>query len=876
MNRQNAPTPRGSGGDSASTRWLTEPPRTRTTLEILEEGDIKAVQVTGTLDGYPDVRVATRYEVRPCEPGVRIRSELANGSPDSLSVFLTDAFYWGGRQNLAFTPGLGSGFSHPSFGLTDIATAFRDIPFMVAGLHTEPAATYGVLSCTDETLSGFQSEEISALGPEPRILPPRDWEASERFVFAAAGASVSAGVDLALELRDMLWDEPYITLSGVVTAPGGHLGDTLRASVEVREGTPGSAFTAMTPWTHILPGADGRFSARVPTNRDYVLVTQAFGADEAEVAVAVGDEDVDVGTLTLEAVGEVTIDVTVDGIADHALVFVVPTDDATEEATLGTTFGHFEECAPLLGFQHQASPACNRVLVNGPTTIALRPGAYSFFTVVGPFSSLGAAEGVTVTATTGQSVLLEVRSLPVQPAGTLSGDFHVHGGASFDAQIPDADRVKAFLAARIEVVASTEHDTVADYAEAMAALGASARMQLITGTESTGHILFPYRTDSSFPRVVGHWNFWPVPYDPAGPYRGAAWDELAEPGLLMTRQEDAGWDAEEGVVQLNHPLGGVQFGRDYSWGSAAGFDGTEDLLAEYDGTGQSLYFHKPEGARYSNDEYDVQEVMNGTRNEAFLQYRAFWFWLLNQGIVRGGTANSDSHTLTENVIGTPRNLVFTETTLGDFDLATFDADVRAGHVLGTNGPVILAWTVDATGATREPGLDAFVPDERGTLHVEIVAAPWVPVTEVRFVANGELRGRIELETQPADPWDETLLQRYAGDVPLTSLLPQEGDAWIVVEAGAPLTENADLDCNGFPDTGDNDGNGEIDWRDVEGLEEDPEVSCLETVGPLAEPPEPDRGSAEWYFRTVTPHGYPLAFTNPFLLDRDGGGFTGAP
>ena len=77
------------------------------------------------------------------------------------------------------------------------------------------------------------------------------------------------------------------------------------------------------------------------------------------------------------------------------------------------------------------------------------------------------------------------------------------------------------------------------------------------------------------------------------------------------------------------------------------------------------------------------------------------------------------------------------------------------------------------------------------------------------------------------------------------------------------------------------GDGTIDWQDVddEELEEAPESGCFEigSAGPLKDPPIPeDRSSADYFFHAVHPGGYPLAFTNPFVLDLDGDGeFTGA-
>lgn len=834
-----------------------------TSIELLDEGDVKAVQVIGTLDDRPDIPIATRYEIRPCEPGVRVRTEFANGSPDALSVFLTDGFYWGDRDNIAFTPRPDGGFNHPSFGLSTVADAMFEVPFMVAGLHSSPGASYGTVSCDDETLSGFESVYVSAVGKAPRVMPGRDWDTFDRFILAADGPSVSKAADVALELRRQLWGEAYATVSGKLDAPGGHLGSTMRAAVQLVSGT--------TPWTHVIPADDGTWSARVPAGQDYTAEIQAFGKTVSTQELGTIDGDTDVGTLSAPAVGEVTLDVTIDGAEDHALVFVVPSDDATAEAVSATTYGQWDPCAPNLGLPHGGSPGCNRVLVDGPTTIALPDGTYDFYTSAGPFSTLGAALSVKVDATTAQTVPLDVTMLDLQPAGTLTGDFHVHGARSFDAEIPDLDRVKAFLAARIQVIISTEHDAVNDYAEAVEELGAAARIHLVNGVETTGHILFHFRTDVTYPEVIGHWIFWPLPMDPLGPYRGAAWDEKMEPGALFDAQKAAGWDEDLGVNQLNHPIGGMQFGRDYSWGSAAGFKVNEPLVQDYDGSGQSLFFHTPDGAQHSNADYDVQEVMNGSWNENYEGYRTFWFWLLDQGVVRAGTANSDSHSLTENVLGTPRNVVYTSTTFDDFDLGTFDADVRAGHILGTNGPVI-----EATVGTHTPSTTAFTPSGGDTLHVAVRAAPWVPVDEVRIVVDGEVAQTLDGLPVPGDPFGAADLDRLDTDVPLSDLVDcSAGDHWIVVEAGHALPTNEDLNCDGIPDTGDNNGDGSIDWHDVDGLEEDPGVDCYDTVGPMTNPPAPERGSADWTFQTVEPNGYPLSFTNPFLIDCDGNGFAGA-
>lgn len=834
------------------------------TIDILDEGDVKAVLVTGRLDGYPKSKVATRYELRPCEPGVRVRTEVINGGPDPLSWFLTDAWYFGGRGSLPFTPGPGAGYEHPSFGLSTIGQAFRDTPYLATGGHEGPSASFSEVSCSDDELSGFHSAELSAVGPAPAVVYPGDWIVFERFIGVGPGPSAAGGVDVALEVRRQLHDEPYVTLSGSVEVPGVR-SDAVETSVVIRAGD--------VPWTQVFPGGDGSWSARVPTNQAYTVEVRAFGKVVAESDVSVGDADATVEPIVLDEPAQITLDATVDGVADEVQVFVLAADDATADATQGDFLGYFAGCAPYLGSPHGNSPACNRVLVNGPTTVILEPGTYDFFASVGPFSTLAAARGVVVEAGAAQTLPLAVQMLPVQPAGTLSGDFHVHGAASFDAQIDDLDRARAFLAARVQVIATTEHDAAWDYHDALVTLGAEDRLALMVGTESTGHILFGYRSDTTFPGVTGHWNFWPITFDEDGPWHGPSWDELAEPGALATRQRDAGWDDVDGVMELNHPVGGLQFGRDFGWASAARFDFTQPLSHDYDGTRNTLFFHQPDGAAFANSDYDVQEVMNGTNNGTFLGYRAFWFYLLDQGIVRAGVANSDSHSLTENVLATPRTLVWTDTTVADFEPAVFNADLRDGRAIGTNGPVIVASLVDGEDAFG-PSVDVLTPGAAAVLHLEVTAAPWVPVDEVRIIVNGDPVMSFADLPVPADPFGTEGLERMTFDMPLADLLPAAGDAWIVIEAGHALEPAADLDCDGVPDTGDNNRDGTIDWRDVAELTEDPAVDCLDTVGPLTDPREPERGTPDAWFRAVTPGGYPLAYTNPFLIDVDSNGFSG--
>ena len=884
----------GGGNDSLrnifhATGLLPEDAVRYNSYQFVEEAGVAAVQFQGHLDDHPEYRVNTRYEMRPCDPGIRVRTEFINAGIEPRSWLGADGFYYGKREHLPFTASPGAGFEHPSFGLTTVPDAIQDTPYLAIAAHTEPAVSYGIVACNIEQASGFHSTEVSAMGAPLQVVIPRDYMVYERFIGVSEGAAVSGAVDLALEVREKLWGETWATLSGQVTSSSDvnqFIGADVRAAVLISEGTLQTPAEERIPRSHALPDESGLFSARLPANRSYVLSVQSFGHTVLEQEVVVAQDSVDVGALELPPVGELMLDARVDGMRHHVLALVYPADDETEAAVNGAIFGQFESCAPLLGNPNGPSPACNRILVDGAVTLPILPGSYDIFATAGPFSTL-AHQRVDIAAGQSTSAVLELHSLDLQPAGTVSADLHVHGSASFDSSIPDYDRVAAFLAARVEVIASTDHDVVWDYAAAMEELGAWDRMYLIEGLETTGHILFRLQPDFPFPQVNGHWNFWPVPFDPEGAWRGATWDEKVEPGELFTRlQNFTGWDAATGVAQLNHPIGDLQFGRDLGYASTLSLPATEvdgdrqvvvDLPTEFDGTPASMFLYQPPGSDFANSDYDTQEVMNGTNNEQFLSFRAFWFYLLNQGVVRAGTANSDSHGLTDNVLGSPRNIVSTTTSLLAFDEAVFNQSIKQGRILGTNGPVLAISTTDDTGAIQTPHITPFTPAADATLNISLNAAPWVPVEEVRIIVNGEVVRTLRDKIGPAsDPMGTTVTPRIEGlQIPLTELLPASGDAWLVVEAGQALAANADLNCDGLPDTGDNNADGTIDWQDVEGLEEAPEEACLGSTGPLAEPPPPtDRTSPEYFFYAAVPGGYPLAFTNPLIFDRDGNGYTG--
>jgi hypothetical protein len=833
-------------------------------------GAYVAVVFRGHLEGDPRVTVVTRYELRPCEAGLRVRTDLYNGARDPNTLALTDAFFWGDRTLLPFVPLPGHGFRMPELDLLKLDQAWREWPFLAARTQAAPDVSYAVVPCDRPRSAGFNSTTLSASGVPLVTTLPGDGFSHERFILAVPGAGVAPAVDEALRVRAAVHREPAaVTVSGrVVTiagaplnARGGRAASLLFYEPASGAGVDPDDETRRLPRTEVVPGPDGRYHVDLPPNRVYRVQPYAFGRPASPPrSLSVGTASVDAGDLALERAAHLTATVEASpGVpAAFAELVLIPVDAPAPGAVSPSLYGSFEGCDPMLGPAHGGSPACNRALTaDGRFDLLVPPGRYYVYATRGPFASLDRRE---VALAAGDEATISLLSAPLPdlvPAGTLSGDFHVHGAASYDTSIPDQDRVVSFLAAGVDVVVATDHDVVSTYADTVQALGAGDRLVVIPGVEATPNILWFSVPGESFPKTLGHFNFWPLKHDPLAPRNGAAWDERLEPGQLMDAYEPL-FDGL-GVRQMNHPWSEAKLGRDEGLLRVLKADPRTPFATEGDPSFAAKVLLRTPGAAGGrrNLDWDVQEVMTGASRRDWLRYRALWFSLLSQGVLRAGTANSDTHSLGLERIGYPRNLVFGGHDRATFDRERFDADVRKGHLIGTNGPVLDVTIDDAAGELHRPGLDPFVPAARATLTVAIASAPWIPVSEIRVYVDGALRKTVDVSKTFMDRNHFGLAAaRDRIAIPLDdSVLRGTGDSWIVVEAGlhqdVPPDEHGEDEDDGEPD----------------GLPDLPDAEVPRRP-PNAAEPSMDRFDLE----AVAPGVWPVAFTNPFLLNRDGGGW----
>ena len=249
-----------------------------------------AVVFRGHLEGDSRVTVVTRYELRACEPGVRVRTDLYNGAPDPNTLYLADGLFWGDNSILPFVPGVGLGFRAPKLDLREISSAWREWPFVAARSQAPPDVSYAIVPCDEPKSAGFNDPTLTGAGVPLVTTLPGDGIHYERFILAKPGGKPSdnslglaPAVSEALRVRATVHGEPQpVTVSGRVVAGG--------TPVDARAGRAASllfyepAFgpdpddpARITPWSEVVPESDGSFSVSLPPNRGYRVQPYAFG-----------------------------------------------------------------------------------------------------------------------------------------------------------------------------------------------------------------------------------------------------------------------------------------------------------------------------------------------------------------------------------------------------------------------------------------------------------------------------------------------------------------------------------------------------------------------------------------------------------------------
>ena len=392
--------------------------------------------------------------------------------------------------------------------------------------------------------------------------------------------------------------------------------------------------------------------------------------------------------------------------------------------------------------------AIGYVGATGRLDLQVPPGSYTVTVSRGPEYSVWpdtwplTGRSIDLTATDGQldAVLAHV----VDSTGWMSADLHVHAANSSDSAVPNDLRVLSFMAEGVDVLLSTDHEFITDFAPNIRALGAEGFIASMIGEEVT---TFTY----------GHFNTFPLVRDASRPSGGAFDHAGGEDGpSLRINELCAGIKAAHpgAVVQLNHPRGGSgvisRLLVDTATLKSHGLPENFNMAPAPDATADDT--------KVFGDGFDIIESANGP-NPNFSVLND-WMTFLSRGTVRTASGVSDTHDLYNGGGGYARTYanVGMDGPAG-FSPSTYADAVREHRAFSTNGPFlkVTAQRLDAggqpVGAKVEVGGTVSVgAGESLAIDVDVQAPEWASFDRVELYSHAP--GREAVGGEPNKTWPD--------------------------------------------------------------------------------------------------------------------------
>jgi hypothetical protein len=459
---------------------------------------------------------------------------------------------------------------------------------------------------------------------------------------------------------------------------------------------------------------DSRFAARLPPG-DYEVFVSTDGGGRGDKQHLSLQENVSI-TLPSVSLGLLEVKVTQDKSDTPARIIISPEKPGVIE--------------PLFHSLEQSNGAGNSIYtLDGMTSVALSPGWYKVLATRGLEYDLPSAR-VEIKAGKTSAVTLSL-SRVIDSTGAIAADLHLHSMKSKDSNIMLESRVISLIAEGVELAVSTDHDSITDYAPVLQSLGVEGLISTMIGEEIT----------TAEPNL-GHFNTFPITPNTEGSFPEPVFSFRTTADDLFT-QARALSDGPE-VIQVNHPRMEPKLG----YFSIMSLDPKTGKAAP----GFSLNF-------------DTIEVFNGlelAHLDKVEQNLQDWYSLLTLGYRKVATGSSDSHVLSLQEVGYPRTYVFTDDTQTLNKTDVIDA-LKAGRAMVTNGPYLRA-LANGVGPGGEVAADK---TGKVTVRIEVQAAPWVDVSSVEIVVNGEV------------VWKQKVSLK-SGVVKVSKTLPVKGGDWLVV------------------------------------------------------------------------------------------------
>ncbi len=391
--------------------------------------------------------------------------------------------------------------------------------------------------------------------------------------------------------------------------------------------------------------------------------------------------------------------------------------------------------------------AWNRAFtIQGEGVLRVPVGTYDVYATRGPEWSLDVKRSVTIRA--GKTVDCDflLRHVVATP-GWASADFHVHAAHSPDSKVPMRDRVYEFIGDGVDMIVATDHNVISDYAPTINELGATGLLASSSGDEVTT-------------ATWGHFGVFPLP----APHNEAEHaGALAAPSTAVGLMANLRATAPDAVIDVHHP----RLDKEIGYFNRGEFDAKRDVAGR---------------SGFSFD-FDAVEVLNGYQDPDRTSAERVikdWFALLDHGHLVTGTGNSDTHHLSYNLGGYPRNYVrVAEDAPDKLTPRAVAAAVKAHRLLFTTGPFV-GFHIGAA----DIGDLVAAPAGLVTVTIEVDAPAWMKLSRATLLVNGQpfktwttfsLNDGVRLhsteEVKVAS--DAYLIVRVDGDTPMA---PVVGDA----------------------------------------------------------------------------------------------------
>lgn len=707
------------------------------------------------------VTITTDYILEPGANYVRVETTVHNTSAAPIDIFFGEYIGGSGEVQMFQT---GYGFGEPLINVSCPITMPNLCNYTAFEGHGgADGVSYGYMhnepGSTTFTTSGVHVPQlhvevlfalIGAAGPPFHIGPTGDPDDSYKFTrYFIVGDGTVASIE---DTRNEIQCVPTGTLSGSVTVGGN---PAVRAGVAIMAPAAfGPNGVSKNVFLHTYTDDDGNYSVTLPPGSYTVAASmpgtpyEGGGSTPLEHAVAITAFGTTTQNMALPATGALQVTV-VDENSDPspARVSVVGFDPSPDVTVTQSILGLINNQTGMFGDREDTYPfGMAKVAWVGPDgdsgVLPLEPGNYQVYVSRGPEFSLDSAP-VTITAGATTPVAAQVERV-IDSTGFVSADFHVHSIDSPDAQVPSDDRVRSMLGDGVEFFATTDHDFRADYQPVIDGLGAQDLVGTAVGQEIT---TFDY----------GHFNAWPLAQDfskvnngsvdhggaaPVGQdFPSAGYYSMAPVDIVAQAHADAP-PMTSNTVQVNHIHS--FFGLD--GGSGLGIDtGLTPPASVVPAAARRL---NPAITNFFTDAYDALEIWIGDdRGQVYTNFlgqnAGDWFNLINQGIVRTGVADSDTHSQWGGVSGFPRNMVAMSTDdPGDLsgDAADISEHVNEGRSFGTNAPMVrVSASAASTGQTASlqlgDPLEISTIDGEVTIDVDIQSPTWAEFDTVEYYIN---------------------------------------------------------------------------------------------------------------------------------------------